>query len=245
MLEHVRVVLVEPSHPGNIGAVARAMKTMGLSKLSLINPKQFPHEKATALASKADDILENATVFKGLGDAIADCELVLGFSARPRELDLPQLPLQDFGAKVVDFKEPVAILFGREHAGLTNNELSFCQYHLMIPSVGSFQSLNLSHAVQIACYEIRRAFIRNHTNDNVSKETKPYRKMASQHEIQGLFIHLEQTLRDIEFYQPEKSNKLLPKIKRLFNRAQLEAQEVNILRGILTAVNKQIPGNQS
>ncbi len=245
MLEHIRIILVEPSHPGNIGAVARAMKTMGLSQLSLINPKQFPHEKATALASKADDILEKAQVVSHLAEAVGDCELVMGFSARPRELELPQLPLELFGERVVSYQKPVAILFGREHAGLTNEELSYCQYHLMIPSVKAYHSLNLSHAVQIACYEIRKAALQLSHDKAAPGEAKPYRKMASQHEVQGLFAHMEQTLRDIEFYQPERSNKLLPKIKRLFNRARLESQEVNILRGILTAVDKQVDGGKS
>ncbi len=243
MLDHIYIVLVEPSHPGNIGSVARAMKTMGLSKLILVNPKKFPHPQAIDLASKAHDILDVANVVGSVSEAVADCELVLGFSARKRDLDCSFLPLEELGEATVPNRAKVALLFGREHAGLTNEELSFCQKHIMIPSVSTFQSLNLSHAVQIACYEIRKTALKQMTSENSSKSA--IRKLATQSEIVGMFDHLEQTIKTIGFYKPEQSNKLMPKIKRMFNRSQLESQEVNIMRGILTAMNKVANGDKT
>lgn len=236
--ESIHIILVEPSHPGNIGAVARAMKTMGLSKLSLVNPRKFPHQTAYDLASKADDILDNAEIFNCLEDALTETEMAVGFSARPRELDIDQLHLDDLGREVltVAAHAKVGIVFGREHAGLTNQELSLCQSHVLIPSVPEYHSLNLSHAVQIACYELRKASLGE--ADILNASSKSYRKMAKAEEITGLFSHFEQTLAAIDFYNPNEPNKLMPKIKRLFNRTRLEAQDINILRGMLTAMDK-------
>ncbi len=229
MNRNIRIVLVETSHPGNIGAVARAMKNMCIEQLALVNPKHFPSAEAIARASGADDVLQQARVYQSLDDAIADCHLVVGASARLRTVQWPQLNPRECAERVTELaaSAPVACVFGRENSGLSNTELERCQYLVNIPSNSDYSSLNLAMAVQVICYEL---MMTGHVAEAVAEQVP-----VSAGEMQGLFEHLEQTLGDIGFADPRKSNKLMRRLKRLFYRAQPDADELKILRGILSA----------
>jgi len=229
MNRNIRIVLVETSHPGNIGAVARAMKNMCIEQLALVNPKHFPSAEAIARASGADDVLQQARVYQSLDDAIADCHLVVGASARLRTVQWPQLNPRECAERVTEVaaSAPVACVFGRENSGLSNTELERCQYLVNIPSNSDYSSLNLAMAVQVICYELMMS---GHVAEAVADQVP-----VSAGEMQGLFEHLEQTLGDIGFADPRKSNKLMRRLKRLFYRAQPDADELKILRGILSA----------
>lgn len=236
-LSNIRIVLVQPSHAGNIGAVARAMKNMGLADLYLVSPKNFPDEHAVARSAGAEDLLKNATVVEKLDDAIANCILVLGTSTRSRRLSWPALNPKDCASEVMKQNSDgrVAIVFGNERTGLSNEELDKCQFFVSIPTDPEFSSLNLAAAVQIIVYELRQKCI------DLEKITNPEVKddlLASQSEVQGFFAHLEQVLVAIDFLDPAHPKKLMRRIYRLFHRAHLIKNEVNILRGILTSVEK-------
>lgn len=229
MNRNIRIVLVETSHPGNIGAVARAMKNMCIEQLALVNPRYFPNAEAIARASGADDVLQQARVYETLDEAIADCHLVVGASARLRTVQWPQMNPRECAERVTEMaaSAPVACVFGRENSGLSNTELERCQYLVHIPSNSDYSSLNLAMAVQVICYELMMA---GHVAE-AAVEQLP----VSAGEMQGLFEHLEQALGDIGFADPRKSNKLMRRLKRLFYRAQPDADELKILRGILSA----------
>lgn len=229
MNRNIRIVLVETSHPGNIGAVARAMKNMCIEQLALVNPRYFPNAEAIARASGADDVLQQARVYETLDEAIADCHLVVGASARLRTVQWPQMNPRECAERVTEMAAsvPVACVFGRENSGLSNTELERCQYLVHIPSNSDYSSLNLAMAVQVICYELMMA---GHVAE-AAVEQLP----VSAGEMQGLFEHLEQALGDIGFADPRKSNKLMRRLKRLFYRAQPDADELKILRGILSA----------
>lgn len=239
MLDRIKIVLVETSHPGNIGSAARAMKTMGLTQLVLVSPLKFPHQQAIEMASGAMDLLENAEIYPTLLDAVADCELVIGSSARTREIALPQLEMRTFAPYIAQQASDarVAIVFGRERTGLTNDELSKCQFQVTVDTNPEYGSLNLAQAVQLFCYELRAMAMSNQVH---AKSEGSYNKMAQVKEIEGLYQHIEQTLHLTEFLDPEAPKKVMAKIKRLFSRTRLEAQEVNILRGILSSVQHSI-----
>ena len=233
MLNNIRIVLVNPSHPGNIGAVARAMKTMGLEHLYLVNPKSFPHVNATALAAGADDILERATIITSLKDALVGSEIVFGTSARLRALQLPTLDPKAAAKFIINEAKVnnVSIVFGRENNGLSNEELELCNHQLYIPTNPNFSSLNIAAAVQLIAYEIKMA-------DQIETTfTTPTIDLASTEAIQSFYQHLQQTLITTKFLNLKNQNGLMAKLKRLFNRAQLEKTEINILRGILTSIN--------
>lgn len=234
MQANIRIVLVNTSHPGNIGAAARAMKNMGLSKLILVEPERFPHADATARASGADDILQNAQVCSSLEEAIEGCGLVFGASARLRSLPWPLVEPREMANQVVSeaAKLPVAIVFGREHSGLTNAELAICNALVHIPCNESFSSLNIAAAVQVLCYEINMAV------GTPLLEADDDSEIATSDELERFHEHLEKTLVDIDFLDPDKPRFLLRRLRRLYNRARLEQTEVNILRGILTATQK-------
>jgi len=231
MKNNIRIVLVETSHPGNIGAVARAMKNMCLEHLMLVNPKHFPSAEAIARASGADDILQQAGVCQSLDEAVADCHLVVGASARLRTVQWPQLNPRECAGQVVkqSASAPVAVVFGRENSGLSNSELERCQYLVHIPSNSDYSSLNLAMAVQVISYEIMMIHEKYDVKNDIDRALVPAAEM------QGLFEHLEQALGDIGFADPRKSDKLMRRLKRLFYRAQLDADELKILRGILSA----------
>jgi cysteine desulfurase len=229
----IRIVLVETSHPGNIGSVARAMKTMGLSRLVLVSPVRFPDRVANDLAAGADDILAKVQVTHSLAEALAGTQLVFATSARSRDLDIPGLtPAQsaDLIASNADTTE-IAIVFGREQSGLTNAELLHCHYHIHIPTEESFSSLNLAQAVQIVAYEIRMRGLQPRI-----KTTNRQDNLALAEDVERFYQHLDDVLIEIGFLDPAHPKKLQPRLRRLFNRVQLEAMEINILRGILTQV---------
>lgn len=235
---HIRIVLVNTTHPGNIGATARAIKNMGLSQLYLVNPKMFPHAEATARASGADDVLAEAVVTDSLDDAINGCSLVIGTSARRRDIPWPMLQLRDAAKKIIYEAEhhPVAILFGQEQFGLTNDELERCHFLITIPCNPDYPSLNLAAAVQIVAYEICMAI----ATDVGAQHAAPIDDLATADEMQKFYDHLQQMLIDIEFLNPQNPRKLMHRLIRLFNRARVEKRELNILRGILTGVQKKL-----
>jgi len=237
MLKNIRIVLVEPSHPGNIGGAARAMKNMGLEQLTLVSPQSFPDENASARAAGADDILASAVIVDNLQTAIHDCTWVYASSARLRSLSWPQFSPYEAASKIVaeSHDSKVAVVFGRERTGLSNAELDLCQYLIHIPTNEQFSSLNLAAAVQVICYEI---FSSEHSNIAAS-EKNTEEKLVSQEEMQRFYDHLESVLIAIDFMDPAQPKKLMRRMRRLFNRSQITEIEMNILRGILTAVGKQ------
>ncbi|WP_373510642.1 RNA methyltransferase [Thiocapsa sp.] len=247
-LARIRFVLVEPSLSGNIGAVARAMKTMGLSRLELVAPKQPLDAEALARACGADDLLQRAGLHADLNEAIADCRLVIGTSARRRTLDWETLEPPETARKLLaeTAEGEVALLLGRESSGLTNAELARCQFLVHIPTNPDFSSLNLAAAAQVFAYEIRRCWREGlpeptrTPSSALSGETP--RDLATAQELEGLHGHLADTLRDIGFGDPDSSKKLLLRLRRLFNRARPDRVEMNILRGILSAAQGRKSG---
>jgi tRNA (cytidine32/uridine32-2'-O)-methyltransferase len=237
ILENVRIILVNPSHPGNIGAVARAMKNMGLSRLFLVAPEAFPHPEAIYRAVGAADILTQATVTPDLPQALLGCEFVYAASARSRRLEWPGCDARQCANRIVQnrSRQEVALVFGRESSGLTNEEIAHCHNHVYIPADEEFSSLNLAAAVQILAYELRMAW---QAQVPEPAPAKIPRQLAPNEQIQGFYNHLETTLVQIEFLNPSHPKRLMQRLQRLFNRAQMDATEVNILRGILTAINR-------
>lgn len=239
----IRIVLVATSHPGNIGSSARAMKTMGLQDLYLVTPRLFPDKQAHEMAAGADDILQNAIVTESLADALTGCQLVIGTSARPRGMDLPGLNPSSCAALVnhVSDDAQVAIVFGREHAGLTNEELLHCHYHVMIPSHPEFSSLNLSQAVQVIAYELRMKWLASVDSGLPSASSSD---LATADQIERFYSHLWDVLVAIDFLKISNPVKLVWRLRRMFNRIQLEAREVNILRGILSNTQRALQRNR-
>ncbi len=242
MLANIRIVLINTSHPGNIGAVARAMKTMGLSKLMLVEPQQFPCAEATARASGADDLLARAVVCADLDTALAGCQWVVGASARLRKIPVPPVLPRDCAAQVrVESEQAeVALLFGREQSGLTNEELDRCHALVHIPTDPAYGSLNLAMAVQVLAYEVRMVHLEGWQPPQEIGEQTP---LAGSDEVERFYGHLEQTLIDLEFLDPDNPRQLMRRLRRLFNRVRLDRNEVNILRGILTAAQKARTGS--
>lgn len=232
----VRIVLVEPNHPGNIGAVARAMKNMGLHELHLVRPKFFPNPDATARASGADDVLEAARVHEDFADAIADCGLVVGTSARQRHLPFELVEPRECAPRIVQAGRSgaAAVVFGSERIGLTNVELARCNLLATIPTAPDYSSLNLAMAVQVFAYELWLAARPS------APATAPLEvPLASAAEMTRLYEHFEQVLEYIDFRDRTGGGHLMARIRRLFNRAVLDQNEVNILRGVLTAVQQR------
>jgi tRNA (cytidine32/uridine32-2'-O)-methyltransferase len=232
-LTRIRFVLVEPSLSGNVGAVARAMKTMGLARLELVAPRQEIDAEALARACGADDLLQRAGHHADLPSAIADCRLVIGTSARRRTLDWPTLIPRACAELLLTEASvgEVALLLGRESSGLSNDELARCQYLVHIPTNPDFSSLNLAAAAQVFAYEIRQRWLE--TPGEPAPE--PVRDLATAEELEGLHTHLAAALFDIGFGDPEHSKKLMLRLRQLFNRARPDRVEINILRGILSA----------
>ncbi|EWH04627.1 tRNA (cytidine/uridine-2'-O-)-methyltransferase [Pseudoalteromonas lipolytica SCSIO 04301] len=237
-LDDIRIVLVNTSHSGNIGSAARAMKTMGLSNLYLVDPACEIDSHASALAAGATDVLGKAVVVDTLADAIADCSLTIGTSARSRTLSWPMVEPRECGEKLVSeaANGPVALVFGRENSGLTNEELQQCNYHVCIPANPEYSSLNLAMAVQTLCYETRMAYL--NTQPKQQEQDDVTYPNAKQTEL--FYEHLEQTLNDTGFIIKQHPGMVMTKLRRLFNRARPEEAEMNILRGILTSINKSI-----
>ncbi len=232
MLSHIKIVLVETTHPGNIGAVARAMKNMKMANLCLVAPKCFPNAEATSRASGADDVLAKAVVCQSLPEAIADCQLVIGASARCRTISWPELTPRQCAEKVVihEPNQKVAVIFGRENSGLKNIELDLCHYLLRIPCNNEYSSLNIAAAVQVVCYEL---FVAAGVQQDVPVGDKGECLLATAAQMESFYAHLHQALNDIGFMQPGKSESIMRRLRRVYNRIQLDTKELDILRGIL------------
>jgi len=233
-LDAIRIVLVEPTHPGNIGATARAMKTMGLSRLHLVRPKSFPSADATARAAGADDVLFNAVVHEDFVSAIARCVWVAGTSARSRRLPAQELTPEQCAARLLEkaTRNDVALVFGRESSGLSNQEMERCHATVTIPTEPSFPSLNIASAVQVIGFEIRQQI----TSSQTAEEAGP--APASVENMERFYSSLEQTLTEIGYLDPEAPKHLMRRLRRLFSRANPDAVELNILMGILTAARR-------
>lgn len=230
--------MVNTSHPGNIGAAARSMKTMGLSRLYLVDPVSFPDAAATARASGAADLLEQAVVTDTLAAALEGCQLVIGASARPRTIAWPELDSRECGRVAVENGVETALVFGRERTGLTNEELDHCNYLVHIPSNPEYSSLNVASAVQVLSYEV--AMARREAAGGGARSTAP--SVASSEEMNRFYEHLLATLELTGFYDPGNPKQLVRRLKRMFNRLQPDKMEMNILRGILTSVQSKISG---
>ena len=233
-LKNIRVVLTQPSHPGNIGATARAMKTMGLDALYLVNPRHFPHAEADARATGALDVLRQAQVCASLPGALRDCVLAVATSSRQRELRHEMIDARDVAQVVVNTAaaQPVALVFGNETSGLSNEEAGLCNLWAHVPTNPEYASLNLAAAVQIFAYELRMAAIDGEVR--VAPEFMP----ATNEQVEHLYRHFEQTMIATGFLDPANPKRLLPRLRRLLARARLEADEVNILRGFLNTFGK-------
>lgn len=236
-LSNIRIVLVQPTHPGNVGATARAMKNMSLRSLYLIAPERYPSPEATDRAVGADDVLKNAVICASLDEALMDCHLVIGTSARRRRIEWPGLDPESCARRLVDGAQegPVALLFGQERMGLTNAELDRCHFVVTIPADKEYSSLNLASAVQILAYEIYGVA---QTGTTASASDAREGKPGSSEDMQRLYQHLEEVMLEIGFLKPANPRRLMRRLMRLFNRAGLDHNELNILRGILTAVQQ-------
>lgn len=239
MLNNVKIVLVGTSHSGNIGSAARAMKVMGLQQMVLVAPECEVDAQAIALAAGASDIALNAQIVSSLNEAVADCGLVVGTSARSRTLEWPMLDPRQCGEQFAQEanNHPVALVFGRERTGLTNEELQRCHYHVAIPANPEYSSLNLAMAVQTLCYEIRVAYLAAQQREFSAATEAEYPRHQ---ELERFYQHLERVLMDSQFISTQQPGQVMNKLRRLFNRARPESQEINILRGILTAIEKKI-----
>jgi tRNA (cytidine32/uridine32-2'-O)-methyltransferase len=233
MMNNIRIVLVETTHPGNIGAAARAMKNMCLQQLYLVSPQLFPHAEATSRACGSDDLLNKAIVVETLDEALMGCRLVVGTSARTRSVNWPIVSPSEAAAKLVEESADgdVALVFGRERSGLSNSELDRCGFLVHIPTNEAYRSLNLGAAVQVLSYEIYQTSLA----DQACVE-EPTRDLATAEMLQSFHHHLEQALDDVGFTHARQSEKLLRRLRSLFQRARLDKEEVSILRGILSAM---------
>ncbi len=249
MLQNIRVVLVNTSHPGNIGGAARAMKNMGLSRLVLVDPQDFPSDEAVARASGASDILDAAQVVATLEEALVGCSVVFGTSARERRIPWPLLDPRESANTCIDqlrIGSEVALVFGREYAGLTNEELQRCHFHVHIPSDPEFSSLNLAAAVQVLTYEVRMAWLAAEglptkmakVETTAMLDTQP----VTMDELEHFYEQLEATLINIGFLDPLKPRHLMARLRRLYGRSGISKLEMNILRGILTETQKAARG---
>lgn len=239
MLERVKVVLVGTTHSGNIGSAARAMKVMGLSQMVLVDPQCQVDAQAIALAAGASEIALNAQIYPTLEAAVADCGLVVGTSARSRTLEWPMLEPRECGEKLISEanQHSVAMVFGRERTGLTNDELQLCHYHVCVPANPEYSSLNLAMAVQLLSYEVRMAYLALKQSSQSSTLQEEYPRHQ---ELERFYAHLEQVIMQTEFISAQQPGQVMNKLRRMFTRARPEAQEINILRGILTSVQKSI-----
>ncbi len=239
LLDRIRVVLSHPSHPGNIGAAARAMKTMGLSRLVLVRPKEFPHAQADAMAAGATDLLVGAEVVDDMSAALQGTLLAVALTARRRELATPALWVRDAAAEAVRAAAvgEVALVFGNETSGLSNEELGLCRRWATIPVAAEFSSLNLAAAVQVLCYELRLAAIDPGSPPAISGAGQ----VASHEEVEGLVAHIERAAIGSGFLDPASPKRLIPRMRRLLARAVPEKEEVNILRGMLAALENPLP----
>ena len=233
----IQIVLVETSHPGNIGSVARAMKNMGLAKLALINPKKFPHQDATALAGNATDLLENAQVFDSIQTAVKGSKVIYATSARDRTIEWPILSAKDAAEEIQDLvnnKIEVSIIFGREDRGLTNEELQLANKHLIIPAHPDYPVLNIAMSTQVICYEIYQA-AQNHSVES----WQDFPEYTSE-ELNHLIQHFNKTVQALDLVDPKNPKQIMTRMERMFRRLYPDQMEGNFLRGFLKAINKRI-----
>jgi tRNA (cytidine32/uridine32-2'-O)-methyltransferase len=230
MTAQVRIVLIEPSHPGNIGSVARAMKNMALSELVLVRPRSFPHAEASALAAGADDVLAGARIVDSVAEAIADCGYIAGTTSRPRSYYWEFTTPRDVAGRIADLPEEnrAALLFGSERYGLATDDLQHCNVLVRIPANPEYCSLNLAMSVQLLAYELFMA------RENPRSHTQLELPLAPAADVEHFYVHLHQVLNEIDF--EDRTGHLMERLRRLFNRAQLDRNELNIMRGILSAV---------
>ena len=235
-LDNIRIVLVRTFHAGNIGSAARSLKTMGLSDLALVNPRDFPSPEANKMAAGAESMLDQLTVFSSVEQAVADCSVVIASSARPRGYDLPALDPQRAAQKLLTAAKNsrVALLFGPERMGLHNDDMQYAKYRVTIPANDEYNSLNMAAAVQTLSYEIYK-----NSTSGCTPTTKAERELPTTADIERLHDHLEQVLHEIKFLRPHQGETLL-RLRNLIARAEPDVLETNILRGILTAVQKSI-----
>ena len=236
----IRMVLVNTTHPGNIGGAARAIKNMGLTELYLVQPREYPAPRAVWRAAGARDILANAKIVESLDEAIEGCGLVVGTSARERRIPWPLINPRECGEKIWSeaASHDVALLFGREDRGLTNSELQKCNFHVHIPSNPDYSSLNLATAVQVLAYEVRMASLQNDKGvlPTMDEWDQP---LATADELELFHNHLEETMVRLKFYDPDNPKQLLTRMRRLFNRTRMDKMEVSMLRGLLTAAGRK------
>ena len=237
MLDSVRIIMLRTWHPGNIGSALRAMKTMGLTRLVLVDPNQWPHAEATSLAAGAADMLESVEVAASFEEAIADCSLVIGTSARSRSFPWPMLNARSAAEKLVSEgkKGDVALVFGQETSGMTNEELQQCHFHVSIDANPDYPVLNVASAVQILCYEIRQAAL---ATTEEEQEPEPDTAYPSTREMELFYEQLELALDDVNFIIRQHPGKIMTKLRRLFNRARPEQEEMNILRGVIRRIRE-------
>ena len=238
--DSIKIVLVGTTHPGNIGAAARAIKTMGLRHLDLVCPKEFPSEQAIYRSKAAKDILENARIYQSLLESVKDCEMVIGTSARNRKVPWPVLDPKNASKEInsnVRNNSKVAIVFGREDRGLTNEELGLCNLHVHIPTNEDYTSLNLAQAVQIMTYEVRMSFI---DEDNIESDQEWDVDIATSDQTERLIEHMDELMQDVEFYDIENPRKLLMRVRRFFKRSGIDVMEANIFRGLFSTIQKKL-----
>ena len=237
MNEFVQIVLVETSHPGNIGSVARAMKNMGLSRLVLINPKKFPHDEATALAGNAGDVLKVAKVFGSIQEAVQNSKIIFATSARERTIEWPVASVKDAAQEInqlVAENIEVSILFGREDRGLTNDELQLSNKHLIIPAHPDYPVLNIAMSTQVVCYELYQA-----SNIEPIAPWQDFPEYTAD-ELQHLIDHFNETVFKLDLIDPKNPKQILTRMERMFRRLYPDQMEGNFLRGFLKAVNNRI-----
>ena len=235
--QFVQIVLVETSHPGNIGSVARAMKNMGLANLSLINPKKFPHQEATALAGNATDVLDNAKIFSSIQEAVNTSKVIYATSARERTIEWPTLTANDAASEIQELvanEIEVSILFGREDRGLTNDELQLANKHLIIPAHPDYPVLNIAMSTQVVCYELYQA-----AKKNSVESWQDFPEYTSE-ELNNLIDHFNETVIALELVDPNNPKQIMTRMERMFRRLYPDQMEGNFLRGFLKAVNKRI-----
>jgi tRNA/rRNA methyltransferase len=235
-LKNIRIVLCGTTHPGNIGASARAMKTMGLARLYLVAPQRYPDPEAVWRASRATNVLANAVVCATLDEALAGVVFAVACSARSREIAVPEVAAREAAKQVVEAarSQETALVFGNETYGLTTEEVNRCRLLATIPAASDYSSLNLAAAVQVFAYELRMTAM----GEEAARSAERPRELASHEEVEGFYEHLERTMVELGFLDPEHPKKLMPRLRRLFARAQLEREEVNILRGILKSFRR-------
>ncbi len=259
LLDHIKIVMVNTSHPGNIGAAARAMRVMGIKHLTLVQPKTFPSSRADAMSSGALDVLQNAVVVETLAEAIVDCQLVIATTARVRHLTMESYPARAATIEAVarlskDSTKPIAFVYGAERTGLTNEQVDLCQRLMNIPTANDYNSLNIASAIQVTAYELRNAYLEwLDKNENINQDQDaerilsealvshqiiPAHQPCSQADRERFYEHLERVMIKTQFLDPEKPKHLMRRLRLLFNRAEPDQNEINILRGILTSCER-------